>query len=118
MPQHASMYNEIIDVNSVPGRNKADFDKLREQVQKRINESRAAYAKRYNLRTRAINYEIGDIVYRKNTILSDASKHIAKKLLKKRVKSEIISKTGTNTYLLKDLETGKVAEYHAQKFFK
>lgn len=116
MPQHADEYKNVIDANEVPSREKSDFEKLREKVRTRINESRETYTKRYNLRTRAIKYNVGDIVYRENTVLSDASKNISKKLLRKRVRSVIVDQTGTNTYKLKDLATGKLAEYHAQKF--
>lgn len=118
MPQHGTEYKNFLDANSTPSREAADFEKLRTKIQNRINESRAKYEKRYNLRTRNVEYKVGDIVYRENTILSDASKNIAKKLTRKRVKCEITGKTGTNTYLLKDLETGRIAAFHAQKFFK
>ena len=118
MPQHADEYRDILDVNEDPSRKKTDFEKMRERIQTRINEAREKYTRRYNLRTRPIVYKVGDIVYRENTILSDAASYISKKLAKKFVKSEIVEKTGTNTYKLKDLSTGKIATYHAQKFHK
>lgn len=118
MPQHADEYKNVIEANNIPSRTATEFGKLRDKVQQRINEAREKYTNRYNLRTREIKYNIGDIVFRENTILSDASKHLSKKLSKKSVRSEIVEKTGTNTYKLKDLATGKINEYHAQKFHK
>lgn len=118
MPQHADEYKNVIEANVIPSRTTSEFRKLREKVQQRINEAREKYTNRYNLRTREIKYNIGDVVFRENTILSDASKHLSKKLSKKSVRSEIVEKTGTNTYKLKDLSTGKINEYHAQKFHK
>lgn len=118
MAQHASEYGAHIDVNEPTGRNESDFNWMREQVQKRLNEAREKYIKRYNLRTRAIDYQVGDIVYRENMILSDASKYISKKLSPKRIKCEIIQKAGANTYMLRDCDSGKTAIYHAQKFCK
>lgn len=118
MPQHADEYVNVIDANESQKRNNNELDELRKKVQARINEAREKYVRRYNLRTRTIVYNVGDIVYRENTILSDASKAISKKLSKKRVKCEIVSKTGTNTYMLKDLSTGRIAEFHVQRFVK
>lgn len=118
MAQHANEYSNHIDVNEPNNRDSFSFQRLRERVQKRINEAREKYIKRYNLRTREIEYKVGDIVFRENTILSDASKSISRKLAPKRIKAEIIQKTGTNTYMLRDVESGKTAIFHAQKFTK
>lgn len=118
MPQHANDYHTHIDVNDQNSRDESVFQALRDKVQKRINEAREKYTKRYDLRTRSIEYKVGDIVFRENTILSNASKHISKKLAPKRIKCEIVKKTGTNTYLLRDVDGGKEAVFHAQKFSK
>lgn len=118
MAQHANDYRTHIDANDQGNRDEAAFQVLREKVQKRINEAREKYTKRYDLRTRTIEYKVGDIVFRENTILSDASKYISKKLAPKRIKCEITQKTGTNTYKLRDCDSGKEAIFHAQKFSK
>lgn len=118
MAQHANEYQRHLDVNEPSNRDESAFQTLRERVQKRINEAREKYTKRYDLRTRSIEYRVGDIVYRENTILSDASKNISKKLASKRIKCEITQKTGTNTYMLRDCTTGREAIFHAQKFTK
>lgn len=116
MVQHADEYQELIDVNEEPGRNRENLRKWREKIQYRLNEEREKYIKRYNLRTRRIDYKVGDIVYRKNTILSDAGKYVTKKFMPKRRQCIIIAKTGTNTYTLKEITTGKIHECHAQNF--
>lgn len=118
MAQHANEYRLHIDANESNQRDEVTFQALREKVLERINEARNKYTKRYDLRTRVIEYQVGDIVYRENTILSDASKHISKKLSPKRVKCEITQKTGTNTYMLRDCASGREAVFHAQKFTK
>lgn len=118
MIQHAAEYKSHIDINEPNRRDEPAFQVLRQQVQKRLNEARQKYINNYNLRTRVIQYQEGDIVYRENTILSDASKFISKKLAPKRMKCEIVRKTGTNTYLLREVDNGKTAIYHAQKFTK
>lgn len=118
MPQHANEYQVHVDANDANKRDATTFQTFREKVQKRIVEAREKYIKRYDLRTRAIEYKVGDIVYRENTILSDASKFISKKLSPKRIRCEIMQRTGTNTYLLRDCDTNKTAIFHAQKFTK
>lgn len=118
MAQHADEYRVRIDANVPEKRDQESFEKMREKIQIRLKEARNVYINRYNLRTRKIDYKVGDIVYRENTILSDASKYISKKLSKKRIKCEIIGRTGANTYLLKECDSGKTGIFHAQKFCK
>lgn len=74
--------------------------------------------KQYNLRTRPVEYKVGETVYRENTQLSDAAKYFSKKLTPRFVKSTIIERTGTNTYKLRDDDNGKENVYHAQKFHR
>lgn len=116
MPQHADEYANVIDANPNATRSPTNFEKMREKIQQRINEAREKYVQRYYLRKRKHNFKVGDIVYRENTILSDASKYISKKLSRKRVRCVITEQTGTNVFKLRDLSTGKEAEYHVQKF--
>lgn len=118
MPQHAREYTEIIDMNAEMSRCESKFKEMRERIQQRLNESREKSAKYYNLRTRPVQYNVGDTVYRENTQLSEAANYYSKKLAPRFVKSTIVEKTGTNTYKLKENATGKENIYHAQKFHK
>lgn len=106
----------VIDVNSEPKRDPESFKNFRGKIQERLNEAREKYTERYNLRTRKIDYKVADIIYRKNTVLSDAGQYITKKFLPKRKQCTIVAKTGTNTYTLKEIGTGKLHECHAQNF--
>lgn len=115
MAQHGQQYQTTIDVNQENERRR-NRTKFLEKIQARINEARERSTKRYNLRARKVEYKVGDVVYRKNTILSDAAKYFSKKLAPRFVKCQIVEKTGTNTYKLKDLATGKVAVHHAVNF--
>ena len=116
MPQHAREYSDFVDANEEEKLCADKLLKLREIVQQRLNESREKYIHRYNLRTREIKHAVGDIVYRENTQLSDATKDFSKKLAPRFVKCQIIEKTGTNTYKLRDCDSQKTGIYHAQKF--
>lgn len=118
MPQNAREYREIIDANNEMPRGEENFKVMREKIQIRLNEAREKAKTRYNLRTRQVAYQVGETVYRENTQLSDATKYFAKKLAPRFVKCTIVEKTGTNTYKLRDNESGKENIYHAQKFHK
>lgn len=118
MPQHASEYNDTIDVNESVANKKQKLEKLRMEIQDRLNEAHEKSKKYYNLRTRNVKYEAGDIVYRRNKQLSKAVNDYSSKTAHRHVKCKIVSKTGTNTYLLEDCDTGKRAEYQAQMFHK
>lgn len=64
-------------------------------------------SKHYNLRTKAIHFDPGEVVWRKNFTLSDATKNIAAKLLPKYIKAEIVSGNGP-VYRVRDINTGKI----------
>lgn len=108
MVQHGDEYRDLIDVNDEPKRDKETLKKWREKIQVRINEAREKYTKRYNLKTRRIDYKVGDVVYRK--------KYLTKKFMPKRRQCIIVAKTGTNTYTLKEISSGKLHECHAMQF--
>lgn len=116
MPQHASEYSSFIDKNDSAVRNIDHFSKIRDKVREHLKLAYEKSKKRYDLRTRHIPYEIGDIVFRSNMKLSDAGAYYSSKLAPRKVKCKIVGRTGTNTYLLEDLESGKTSVYHAEKF--
>lgn len=116
MAMHARDYNETIEANS--STYIGNRSKFLGKIQNTLNESYNVSNRRYNLRTRELRYEVGDTVYRKNTILSNKLKYFSKKLAPRFVKCEITERTGTNTYKLKDLNTGKIAVHHASNFHK
>jgi RNase H-like domain found in reverse transcriptase/Integrase zinc binding domain/Integrase core domain len=73
---------------------------------------------RYNLRKKPKNYQQGDIVYRKNFKLSDASKQYSAKLGDRHIKCVITKKVGNNTYRLADFDTKKdVGIFSSKDFF-
>lgn len=83
-----------------------DFEQIRKAVIKNLEKAYDTSKKRYDLRTRPINYQIGDTVWKKNFIQSDASKNIAAKLAPKFLKCIVKRKVGGNCYELAD-ESGK-----------
>lgn len=83
-----------------------NFDELRESVRNNLERAHENSKKRYDLRNRPILYKVGDTVWKKNFVLSDASKNIAAKLAPKFLKCTVVRKVGGNCYELAD-ESGK-----------
>lgn len=75
---------------------------IRKHVQENLRKSYERGKCRYNLRTRDISYRPGQIVWRKNFKLSDASKYISAKLCPRYIKCKVKRKIGTNSYELTD----------------
>ncbi|KAJ8967981.1 hypothetical protein NQ314_002547 [Rhamnusium bicolor] len=82
-------------------------------VEKRLKEAYKNSANRYNLRRRPVTFNVGDIVMKKNHVLSDAANYFSAKLAPKFVKCKVRSKMSTNVYRLETLDGKKViGDYH------
>lgn len=82
------------------------LEALRNRVKENLAKSYESSKKRYDLRSRTINYVENEIVWRKNFAQSDASKGFAAKLSPKYIRCRIKNKIGTTSYQLVDM-TGK-----------
>lgn len=118
MPQRGTAYDVIIDVQNANADSRHTFELIRNKVAGNLKKAYENNRKRYNLRTRTINYDIGDIVYRENKKLSDASVYYSTKLAPRYVRSKIIGKERSNTYVLEDFDSKKTGIYHAEHFHK
>jgi RNase H-like domain found in reverse transcriptase/Integrase zinc binding domain/Reverse transcriptase (RNA-dependent DNA polymerase)/Integrase core domain len=95
-----------------------DMTKVKDIVINNMSKAHTKSAARYNLRKRIKNYQVGDIVYRKNFRLSDASKQYSAKLGDRHIKCVITKKVGSNTYRLANFETKKdVGTFSSKDFF-
>lgn len=83
------------------------FQKMFYQIKKRIEAAQERNRQVYNLRRRPVNYDVGDLVWRKNRVLSDASKGIKAGLCPAFIGPYVVRcKVGSWTYELED-EEGK-----------
>ncbi|KAK9680153.1 hypothetical protein QE152_g39321 [Popillia japonica] len=81
------------------------FQKLYLDIQERLRKAANTNRHNYNLRRRQVEYTLGQPVYRKNHVLSDASKYFNAKLAPKFVGPFYISRRVSPwTYELKDSE--------------
>lgn len=97
----------ICDSEETPIDLRDRLDEVRLKVTDNLKKAYEAYSKPYNLRARKVTFKPGEVVWRKDFSLSDASKHYSAKLGPKYIKCRIKKKQGTSTYLLEDLD-GKV----------
>ncbi|KAJ8914915.1 hypothetical protein NQ315_016069 [Exocentrus adspersus] len=95
----------------------SELEKLPEiyrDVAKRISLSYQRNKKYYDLRKRNIEFEVGDTVYKRNYVLSNAGNYFSAKLAPKFIKCTITKKLSPIIYELRD-ETGKnIGRYHVK----
>lgn len=80
------------------------LEKIREQVAQNLRSAYETNKRRYDLRTRDVQYNVGDLVWKIHTSLSNASQYYSSKLADRYVKCQVAAKTGTNTYRLTDMQ--------------
>lgn len=87
-----------------PHSNELDkLHKLRKFVRKKLTESHERTRHNYNLRHRPVEFKVGEMVWRKEHTLSDASQGYSAKLGKKfKGPYRVKKKLGVNTYSLED----------------
>jgi transposase InsO family protein len=90
---------------------------VHDKVQKNLQKAYEKAAKYYNLRSRPIRFQVGQRAWRRNFVISDASKQISAKLAPKKVPGFIVRKLGSTTYEFKDEQTGRVAKYSVEDLF-
>lgn len=87
---------------------------VRQKAQENIRKSYEKNVKTYNLRTRPISFEPGQIVFRRNFAQSKAVDHFNSKLANKFVKAKVIAKHGSCYYELEDMSGKNIGKFHAK----
>lgn len=88
-------------------------DTVLTRICKRVSENlRTAYEeskRKYDMRVnREFNYVPGQIVWKRNTRLSNALDMYSSKLADKSIQCKILRKTGTHTYTLSDMDGDEI----------
>lgn len=89
-----------LDKNNIDIGDSARFELIRDIVKVNLRKSHEASKRRYDLRSRPIQYEVGDVVWKLNKKHSNASKGQSAKLFNKYLKCKVNRKVGSNTYEL------------------
>lgn len=117
-----NQYNYLLGASEEKSSDKSEiqkrqlgFQKMFDKVKKRILHGQERNRKVYNLRRRPVQFTVGEQVWKKNKILSDASKHISAKLSPKFIGLFTIKrKIGNWTYELLDEKGKSIGIWHVQ----
>lgn len=80
------------------------LEQIRKTIQENLENAYKTYSNRYNLRSRKVQFNVGDVVLKRNFQLSDAVKGYSSGLGKTFIKCKILKKVGTNCYRLSNMD--------------
>lgn len=103
------------DLNYSPKVLNKEMEETYAQVRSNLKKAYDKYSKYYNLRSRAKipNYQVGDIVLKKNFSLSNKAANFNAKLANTYIPAKIIEKHGTHCFELEDLEGNKLGVFRS-----
>lgn len=116
---HTDLYTQQIlntpeDPNVAQDVRLAAIRRIHEFVLQQIRSNHEKSKKRYNLRTRTVSFQVGDVVWRRSFTLSSKVDHVNRKLDPKFIPAIVRERRGINLYTLEDVVTGKRGQYHAK----
>lgn len=92
------------------------LNKIRDNVKVNLKRSYDQNKRRYDLRARSISYQVGDVVWVKGRVLSNAIKGITEKFSPTYRKCTIKRKIGSNSYEVVDFEGKNLGIYNTDCF--
>lgn len=92
--------------------------KINQIVKENLLEAHGKSAARYNLRTRPIQFNVGDTVWKRNFVQSKATNAVMAKLLDPFIKCKIKKRNGANTYTLEDMNGKELGIFHTKDIKK
>lgn len=110
--------NRLGDNESQNDRDESQLKSIREAVLKNLVKSHKASKQRYDLRSRPIEYVVGETVWKRTFPLSDANKGFAAKLAPKFIKCIIKRKIGLSSFELEDSAGKKLGVFSAKDLKK
>lgn len=119
MVTHSSTYDllrklKVLDEPTFKLSNDDNLQNIRQDIRRYIKEAYDKNQNTYNLRTRPIVFNVGQIVYRRNFALSNAEKCFNAKLSPTFVKARVKERLGSNYYVLEDLDGKPMGTYHGK----
>lgn len=94
------------------------FDEMRTRAKQALGESQAESRRRYDQTSQILKFVIGERVWRKNRMLSNAADGFSHKLAPKFLPAVVRETLGEDTYLLQDMAGGRPTKFHANDLFK
>lgn len=123
LPTSGGYYGEITSKSNAPvqfeNRKKlvSELQKLQDlykDVANNISKSYLRNKKHYDLRKRNIEFNVGDTVYKRNYVLSDAANYFSAKLAPKFIKCTVVKKLSPIIYELVDEHNKELGRYHVK----
>ena len=112
-PLHRTSVGEF-DPSAYSQTLQADLAKIYAKVENAVKKAKQHQAKQYNLRSRPVTFEVGDLVFRKNFPLSDKFNQITAKLCPKYVGPFLVTeKLAADQYRLETLEGKDIGRWHS-----
>lgn len=87
---------------------------VHEFVRQRLKDTHEKSRRRYDMRARKRNFEVGELVWRRSFHQSSKTKQITKKLGPKFIPSFVRERIGLNNYKLEDVTNDHIGVYHAK----
>lgn len=102
----------IIEPRESYAENLGHLSTIFNKVQAALLQAHSRNCQTYNLRRKAAEYNIGDIVWKRTFYQSDKDKYFNKKLAPKFIKCKIIGKKSNLVYELADMTGKSIGEWH------
>lgn len=94
------------------------MQEVRHTVQENLRKAYELNRNTYNLRSRQLYLKPGDLVFRRNFVLSSKAKDFNAKLAPKFVKAVVVKSVGNCYYELRDIKTGSTGIFHGKDIQK
>lgn len=120
IPSTGKYYGNFTDKNLEVGEretwvgNVGKLKDIYEEVNKRIHAAHQRNARYYNLRRRDLEFYVGDKVWKKNMVLSNAAQNFAQKLAPRYTLCTVHKKKSRLVYILKNADGTNAGEWHIQ----
>lgn len=111
-------YTRETNDDDAPATHNETMANIRKIVSSNLRKNYEQNKRRYDLRTRPITYNIGEKLWVKTRVLSDAAKAIAGKLMPGYRQCIISKKTGTNSYEAIGMDGKKIGVFNTDSFKK
>uniref|UniRef100_A0A1Y1MIJ6 RNA-directed DNA polymerase n=1 Tax=Photinus pyralis TaxID=7054 RepID=A0A1Y1MIJ6_PHOPY len=91
-----------------------ELSEIYRDVTSKLSKAYLKNQKQYNLRKRPLKFQVGDPVWKKNYVLSDAAKNFSAKLADKFIPGIVKKVTGQLTYQLEDITGKDMGNWHVK----
>ncbi|KAH9645480.1 hypothetical protein HF086_017392 [Spodoptera exigua] len=92
------------------------LSKIFDKVQAALIKAHSRYGTSYNLRRKNVEFNVGDIVWKRTFYQSDKDNRFSKKLAPKFIKCRIVQKKSKLVYDLEDMEGNNLGTWHVKDF--